>query len=533
MSNCYRAYVLFILMLTYTFNFVDRQIITILAPYLKADLGISDAQLGLLYGTAFALFYGLFGIALAKLADGWSRVKTLALGLSVWSLMTTASGAASNFGQLGAARIGVGVGEASASPAAISLLGDYFRKEQRSTVIALYQTGAFVGAGLSLIIGGLIVSGWQSAYGDAVHAPFGLAGWQAAFIGVGLPGILLAVLILTTVREPVRGELEGQPHPGNPRPFRSALAEAGMMFPPWSVLHILRLGTSIDLRKNLTAIVAVITAIALTTLATDGLLSENRRSSLFEVGRLSITSNLVQWMAIGIAVYAAYSWTQSIRLRDPVAHRLIVGSPTFMGLTFACGFITISMYSVNAFIFLYASRYLGFSAADGFGLGAIAAIAGLMGTATGGLIGDWAKRWHPSGRIYVVMVTQTLFTVATAIQYVTPNVTLFYVTYSLATFLLPTYFGAITATVQDLALPRIRGIAYAVQTLGTSILGLGFGPYCVGLISDISGDLRMAILSILISMPCALLCLWFVARNLPEAERTLLDRARAAGESIS
>ena len=160
----YRWYVLFVMMLVYAFNYIDRQIITILAPYLKADLRITDAQLGLLFGTAFALFYGLFGISLARLADGWSRVKTLAIGLSFWSGMTALSGFSSNFGQLGVARIGVGVGEASATPAAVSLLGDYFDRRIRGTVLALYSVGVYIGAGLSLMIGGSVVVAWTNAF---------------------------------------------------------------------------------------------------------------------------------------------------------------------------------------------------------------------------------------------------------------------------------------------------------------------------------------------------------------------------------
>ena len=128
MKGLYRWYVLGVLMFVNVFNFVDRQLLTVLAPYIKADLIISDAELGLLFGTTFALFYGLFGIPLARLADGWSRSRTVATGVIFWSLMTMASGLANSFVQLAGARVGVGVGEASASPAAASLLGDYFSK---------------------------------------------------------------------------------------------------------------------------------------------------------------------------------------------------------------------------------------------------------------------------------------------------------------------------------------------------------------------------------------------------------------------
>src|SRR6185503_1911625 len=125
-------YTLGVLVVVYVFNFLDRQIVSILAERIKADLGVSDAQIGFLYGTAFAVFYALFGIPLGRLADVWDRRKLIAIGLAVWSGMTALSGLARNFGQLAAARIGVGVGEASASPAAFSMLSDYFPPAKRA-----------------------------------------------------------------------------------------------------------------------------------------------------------------------------------------------------------------------------------------------------------------------------------------------------------------------------------------------------------------------------------------------------------------
>ena len=113
-AKAYRTYVLVLLMVIYAFNFLDRQVVTIIAPYLKEDMGVSDAQIGLLFGTAFALFYAVFGLPLAKLADGWNRVRTISIGLGFWSAMTAISGFTSTFGQSGTARIGVAVGEASA-----------------------------------------------------------------------------------------------------------------------------------------------------------------------------------------------------------------------------------------------------------------------------------------------------------------------------------------------------------------------------------------------------------------------------------
>ena len=134
-SPRYARYVLTILVIVYVLNFIDRQIISILAEDIKADLGVTDVEMGFLYGTAFAVFYALFGIPLGRLADNWIRTRLLAIGLTLWSGMTALSGFSTSFTQLAAARVGVGIGEASASPAAYSLLQDYFPREKRATAL--------------------------------------------------------------------------------------------------------------------------------------------------------------------------------------------------------------------------------------------------------------------------------------------------------------------------------------------------------------------------------------------------------------
>ena len=154
----YAWYALLVLLLIYVCNFIDRQILSILAEDIKRDLQISDQQIGVLYGTVFAVFFSLFGIPLGRLADGWYRGRLISLGLLVWSGMTALSGHASTFGQLTAARIGVGIGEATAVPASYSLLGDYFSRERKGTVLGIYMAGSHVGMGLSLVVGGAIVA---------------------------------------------------------------------------------------------------------------------------------------------------------------------------------------------------------------------------------------------------------------------------------------------------------------------------------------------------------------------------------------
>jgi MFS family permease len=202
-GGAYAWYVVCVLMVCYTFSFVDRLILAFLVGPLKHDLGLSDTQVGLLQGLAFAIFYTLLGVPMGLLADRSSRRNLIAVGVIVWSLMTTLGSVARSFATLALARMGVGVGEATLAPAAFSMIADYFPKERLSSALSVYSMGVQVGAGLALIIGGLVV---QAVSGMPVmHVPVlgALAPWRLTFFIVGAPGILLAALLLT-VREPLR-----------------------------------------------------------------------------------------------------------------------------------------------------------------------------------------------------------------------------------------------------------------------------------------------------------------------------------------
>lgn len=189
-SPAYANYVLGLLFLVYVFNFIDRQILSILLEAIKKDLGASDTEMGILSGLAFALFYTMAGIPIARWADRGSRRSIIAAGLAVWSLMTAASGLARSFPQLALARVGVGVGEAAGSPPAHSLIADYFPPERRATALSIYATGVYVGAMIAMFAGGQILE---------------LFDWRTAFFVVGLPGVPLALLVRLTIRELPRG----------------------------------------------------------------------------------------------------------------------------------------------------------------------------------------------------------------------------------------------------------------------------------------------------------------------------------------
>jgi predicted MFS family arabinose efflux permease len=189
-SPKYRRYVLSMLVIVYVFNFLDRQIVTILAEPIKNDLGLNDTQIGLMTGLAFALFYTVLGIPLARLADRSNRVSIITGALVVWSGMTAVCGMAQNFTQMLAARIGVAVGEAGCTPPAHSLIADYYPPEQRASALSIYALGIPIGSILGLLAGGWIAEFY---------------GWRMAFFLVGIPGIALAFLVKMTIREPIRG----------------------------------------------------------------------------------------------------------------------------------------------------------------------------------------------------------------------------------------------------------------------------------------------------------------------------------------
>jgi len=205
----YVRYVLGVFMLGNAFNFLDRQILSLLIDPIKADLGVSDTAMGFLTGPIFTLFYTFAGVPLARLADRGSRVVLMSWAIALWSALTAASGLARSFAQLALARIGVGVGEATITPCTHSMVADYFPLRQRARALSLLSVGANLGIVLGLPVGGYVAEHY---------------GWRAAFLAAGLPGLGVAALIALTVREPARGQSEGLAGGSDePQPFGDVL----------------------------------------------------------------------------------------------------------------------------------------------------------------------------------------------------------------------------------------------------------------------------------------------------------------------
>ncbi len=241
-SNSYKTLVLGLLVTAYTFNFIDRTIISTIGQAIKDDLKISDTQLGLLGGLYFALLYTLLGIPIARLAERFSRVNIISGAIVIWSAFTALCGTAANFATLAAYRFGVGFGEAGLSPPAHSLISDYFEPKKRATALSIYSFGIPLGSMFGAIAGGWLALNFS---------------WRVAFMIVGLPGILIAIAIKVFVKEPPRGHSDAEEHPVSPEDlaptpppfslvneFKELGAVAKTLFMKWPVANMV-LGVTI------------------------------------------------------------------------------------------------------------------------------------------------------------------------------------------------------------------------------------------------------------------------------------------------
>ena len=366
-------YALGMLTLVYAFNFIDRQLLAILQESIKADLSLSDSQLGLLTGFAFAIFYVTAGIPIARWADHANRRNIVAGSLFIWSFMTALSGMVQNYTQLVLARIGVGIGEAGGSPPSHSMISDIFPPNRRATALGFYSTGVSFG-----ILFGFLFGGWLNEY----------FGWRTAFLVVGIPGVFLSGLIMLTLREPTRGLIEQ----------KTVTAE------------------SVPLKKVIQT------------------LWESRTFR-----HLSLAASLNAFSG-----YSTASWTASFMIRS---HEMSTGEL-------------------------------------GTWLAIIIGLCGAIGVFFGGMAADWLsprdKRWYMwlpaiSGFIAVP------FMVAVYLAD-TPYV-------ALSMMLIPgllhqVYLGNTLATTHNLVGLKMRATSSAILFFILNIIGLGCGPFLVGLLSD-------------------------------------------------
>mgnify|MGYP006295519825 FL=1 len=525
----YSWYALGVLVLVYVLNFIDRQILSILANDIKSDLGVDDAYLGFLYGTAFAIFYALFGIPLGRLADSWKRVRLMTLGLTLWSGMTALSGFARDATTLSVARIGVGVGEATASPSAYSLISDWFPARLRATALAIYSSGLYIGGGVSLAIGGFVVDGWNRAFpeGDPV---LGLVGWQAAFVAVGLPGLLLAIWV-ATLREPMRGAIDGLTTPEDPHPFRGFVQELYTIIPGFTFFGAAARGWRSLLLNIVVFVGAILAAHLLTITLRSG--AGAITVMLGDASGVALPPITDQWLLLAIGYYAVFCWASALRLRDYPTFALTWGSPAFLCTILGYGTVAFMAYSASYWGAPYAERsFVDVSESElGFLLGGGGAVGGFLGVILGGRLADALLERTAAGRVWVIVFGLLSPIPFAVIQYTTGNWTLFVGLNIVVSALAASALGAAAATSQSLVLPRMRGTATATFFLATTLVGLALGPYLAGYVSARNaGDLSAGVIATLWITPIGLGLLLTAAKLVPNAAATIAERAKAAGE---
>jgi len=444
--------------------------------------------------------------------------------------MTAFSGFARDAATLTVARIGVGVGEATASPSAYSLISDWFPARLRATALAIYSSGLYVGGGVSLAIGGSIVDNWNKIYpnGDPV---LGLAGWQAAFVAVGLPGLLLAAWVMT-LREPVRGAIDGLVTKEDPNPFRGFVRELYTIIPGFTFFGAAERGAK-SLALNVAVFVAAFVAAHLITLGLDsgeGVIV----AALGDLIGVTLPAITDQWLLLAIGYYAVFSWVCALKVRDYPTFALTWGSPAFLCTILGYGTVAFMAYSASYWGAPYAERvFEGVTKANlGFWLGGGGAAGGFLGVILGGRMADELVSRTPSGRVWVILFGLVSPIPFAVVQYTTDSWTLFIILNVIVGALAASALGAAAATSQSLVLPRMRGTATATFFLATTLVGLALGPYLAGYVSaQNDGDLSKGVLATLWIMPIGLLLLLAAIKLVPAAASSVLDRAKAAGET--
>jgi MFS family permease len=455
----YRYYVLAVLVLIYTLNFLDRQIIGILAAPLKAHFELSDAQFGLLGGIAFASVYSTLAIPLAWLADRFSRVWIMTGALAVWSGFTALCGLAGSFTQLFLCRMGVGVGEAGGVAPAYSLISDYFPPSQRARALAVFAFGIPIGTAAGTLVGGLLADRY---------------GWQTAFIVVGLLGLLLAPLLRLTVRDPQRGGTD------------AAAAAVRAALVPEAAPVVATPAAALSSRTGSIAsmIMLSIGAAALAMGAVQYLTTGPQGSGLtWAFGGLLA-------LVIGVSLRIARS-TASVVIKKPSFWLLALGAAS----SSICG------YGVAGWLPLFFMRSFDLTLSQtAWYYSGIALVGGTLGIWLGGAIADRlskrGKGAYPMTPAVAFLISAPLFIAAMnspwLIGLVLPGggsqiqqLTLAFLIFLIPTGLNLAWLGPITAAVQHLVPAAMRSTASALFLLINNLLGLAVGFYYFGWMSDL------------------------------------------------
>ncbi|MCB2074108.1 MAG: MFS transporter [Novosphingobium sp.] len=375
-SSRYRSYVLAILALVYFFYLVDRSALIVTQELIREEFNLSDTAMGLLTGTLYGVAYALAGIPIGWAVDRVNRRNLLVGVLSVWSALTVLSGACVSFWQLALARIGVGAAESGGAPAALSILSDLFPPERRGTVSSIFFAGAGIGGILSFVLGGYI----------AQHF-----GWRMVFVAFGLPGLVLALVVLFTVNEPARKSAVE-------RPKQSV---AGLLRETWQTMRYPGLGS------------------------------------------LYLATGIYMFSVAGVG-----TWTVPFFMRS-----------------FDIDLATIGLV---------------------MGLGA--GVFGVLGQVGAGVAFDWARRFGPRGPLMVVVIGSVIHVAAVLVVLLSGNLVITIVALCAMGATTTINAGPTNAAISQIAPPAIHGTSFALYAVISNVIGAGFGPAAVGILSDLLGS---------------------------------------------
>jgi MFS family permease len=525
------GYALALVALTNAISLLDRNILAILAPRIKHDIGIGDAEMGLLYGTVFALFYALFSLPLGRLADGWVRTRLLGITLAFWSVATALAAAAHGFALLALSRLGVGIGEGAAQPAGISLVMDHYAKPRRGFAMAVIAAAIALGLGGSLVIGGVAADWWDHLHrGEA--APLGLRGWQFAFLVAAAPGFILAAF-LWCMPEPQRGRLDGISSPPDPHPFRDSLALLGGVTPGanWLAFAARRAGAHYWTVNLVATILISLVAVVLTRITS----ALSPRPPL-HFGSLAVSPHALQWAVVGFGALVVVNLMQRLRLADRPTFEVITRSPA---LLLCLGIAALQMminYGTMGFTPSFLMKRYGLSpSATGLQFGLLAAALGIVGPMISGPLSDRINARFPgAGRACVTLFSLGVSPLIAIWVYHAPDSGSFYARFVLYSLVLTAWYPPLYAIMFEQVLPRMRGITTSLYLIVYTLFGIGIGPFVVGMIADATGgNLATAILSINWVAPAIVVMLIALALRVQRDEAGLLERARRGGEILS
>lgn len=508
-------------------SLLDRQVLSILAPSIKADLHIGDSELGLLYGTVFSLFYALFSLPLGRLVDGWIRTRLLSICILAWSVFAGMSAFAGGFTLLAISRLGVGVGEAAAQPSANSIIFDTFPRSRRGTAMAAMAIATTLGLGLSMTLGGVVAGWWDARFPGR---PGGFSGWQFAFLIAALPGLLLGFLI-SRLPEPVRGGVDGIRSPEDAHPFKASGAVLASVTPGINWLSLW--GRKAPARQWAVNLIGLAVIVAVCWLMT-GVTQRFSPRPPTDVLGLKIDPHVLQWFVVGFGAFVILNMFQSLRLTDRATYNVVL-SPSVILLMVVAGFQTSINYGVMGFTPSFLNRAFGLSPAEtGLQFGLLAAGLGVIGALVSGPLSDWlTARLGGRGRVGLTIFSLGVSPIFGIWTYHASDPLSFYLRFTCYSLILTMWLPPLYSLLYDLVLPRMRGVTSSIFIIITTLLGLGMGPYFVGIVSDRNGgDLGTAIISINVVWPAVLLCLFTVLWRINKEEATVLERARAGGEPV-